>query len=92
MRKDLTESDLNIIIDSLKTKSDFDETLGIINDNISHFEDQDGIVLDKYYLRSAIIEVEYMRKTRRKSSMALVYVDNEESEDNEELEFIESKI
>lgn len=29
MRKDLIESDLNIIIDSLKTKSDFDETLDI---------------------------------------------------------------
>lgn len=85
MRKDLTESDLNIIIDSLKTKSDFDETLDIIDDNISHFEDQDGIVLDKYYLKSAIIEVEYMRKTRRKSSILLVDVD-EEYEDNEELD------
>lgn len=62
MSKVLTKIEIDQIISDLRDKSLVDETIQIIRENILHFEDQDGIIIESFSLIGINLEVEYMRK------------------------------
>lgn len=84
MSKILTRPEIDNIIKDLRDKADVDETLEIIKDNILHFEDQDGVIIEDFSLGEIYLQVEYMRKTKRTAKIEL----STEEPDSEEGEFI----
>ena len=71
MSKVLTKIEIDQIISDLRNKSLVDETIQIIRENILHFEDQDGIIIESFSLIVIYLEVEYMRKNMRTARIDL---------------------